>query len=317
MPAVRLLDVIGTGPEDVVLDAEGRVLTGVEDGRVLRLSPEGDRVEVVADTGGRPLGVEVDRDGTLVVSDAHRGLLRVDPADGAVTTLVATGDDAGGAPLTLCDNATVGADGTIFFSDSSGRFALEHWQADLLEHSGTGRLLRRDPDGSVEPVLTGLHFANGVALAEDESFVVVAETGAYRLTRLWLTGPAAGTTGVLVDNLPGFPDNVALGDDGLLWVALASPRNALIDRLAPRHPVLRRALWALPPALHPAPANTAWVQAYTPRGELVHDLQSTVEGFSAVTGVRVRDGAVWLGSLYGGHVATFAPPPARNTAGPA
>jgi sugar lactone lactonase YvrE len=317
MPAVRLVDVIGAGPEDVALDAEGRVLTGVEDGRVLRLSPHGDLVEVVADTGGRPLGVEIDRDGTLVVSDAHRGLLRVDPAGGRVTTLVAAGDDAGGAPLTLCDNATVASDGAIFFSDSSGRFTLDHWQADLLEHSGTGRLLRRSPDGAVEPVLTGLHFANGVALSGDESFVVVAETGAYRLTRLWLTGPAAGTTDVLVDNLPGFPDNVSLGGDGLLWVALASPRNALMDRLAPRHPALRRALWALPAALRPAPANTAWVQAYTQRGELVHDLQSTVEGFSMVTGVRVVDGAVWLGSLHGGHVATFALPLAGNTAGPA
>jgi hypothetical protein len=56
-------------------------------------------------------------------------------------------------------------------------------------------------------MLTGLHFANGVALAADESFVAVAETGAYRLTRLWLSSPDPGRSDMLVDNLPGFPDN--------------------------------------------------------------------------------------------------------------
>jgi sugar lactone lactonase YvrE len=305
MPAVELLGVVGSGPEDVALDAAGRVITCVEDGRVLRLSPEGGQVEVVADTGGRPLGVEVDRDGTYVVCDAHRGLLRVDPDNGAVATLVAASDEVGGRPIGLCDNATIGSDGTIWFSDSSTRFPLEHWKADLLEHSGTGRLLRHDPDGRTEVVLEGLHFANGVALAADESFVVVVETGAYRLTRLWLTGPHAGTSGRLAENLPAFADNVALGSDGLFWIAMASPRNALVDWLAPKNPLLRKAVWALPDALQPKPADTAWVQALAPSGEVVHDFQSTVPGFSMVTGVRERDGVVWLGSLHGKSIATF------------
>jgi sugar lactone lactonase YvrE len=306
MPEVGLLDVVGSGPEDVALDAAGRVITCVEDGRVLRLSPDGGRVEVVADTGGRPLGVEVARDGTYVVCDAHRGLLRIDPDHGTVTTLVAaTGEEDGGQGIGLCDNATIGSDGTIWFSDSSTRFPLAHWKADLLEHSGTGRLLRRDPDGRTEVVLEGLHFANGVALAADESFVVVVETGAYRLTRLWLTGPLAGTSDRLVENLPAFADNVALGGDGLFWIAMASPRNALVDWLAPKNPVLRKAVWALPDALQPKPADTAWVQALSPSGTVVHDFQSTVPGFSMVTGVRERDGVVWMGSLHGRSIATF------------
>jgi sugar lactone lactonase YvrE len=297
MPEVGLFDVLGTGPEDVALDAAGRVVTCVEDGRVLRLAADGGQVEVIAETGGRPLGVEVDHDGTYVVCDAHRGLLRVDPETGAVTVLVA---DVG-----LCDNATIGSDGTIWFSDSSTRFPLEHWKADLLEHSGTGRLLRRDPDGTIEVVLADLHFANGVALAADESFVVVVETGAYRLTRLWLTGPRAGTSDRLVENLPAFADNVALGSDGLFWVAMPSPRNALVDWLAPRNPLLRKAVWALPDALQPKPADTVWVQAFAPSGAVVHDFQSRVPDFSMVTGVRERDGVVWLGSLQGKSIAKF------------
>ena len=48
-----------------------------------------------------------------------------------------------------------------------------------MEHSGTGRLLQFDPSGRVEVLLSGLQFANGVALAEDESFVAVAVAEAF------------------------------------------------------------------------------------------------------------------------------------------
>jgi sugar lactone lactonase YvrE len=308
MPRPALYDLPGKGPEDVLVDGEGRVVAGLEDGRIVRVDPGGGRVETLADTGGRPLGIEVDADGSLVICDAHRGLLRVDPATGAVMELVAASELIDGQPLRVCNNAAIARDGTIWFSDSSARFPLEHWKGDLLEHSGTGRLLRRGPDGLVEVMLTGLHFANGVALAGDEAFVAVAETGAYRLTRLWLKGPEAGRSDVLVDNLPGFPDNIARGTDGLIWIAIGSPRNATLDALAPRAPVLRKLLWALPDALLPKPANTVWVQAVNDRGQLVHDLQTTTPGFSMVTGVRENAGVVWLGSLQSNAIATFAVP---------
>lgn len=305
MPPVRLFPVPGTGPEDVAVDVDGRVYAGLVDGTLVRLPAGGGPPEVVGRTGGRPLGIEIDAAGHLVVCDAQRGLLRVDPATAQVRTLVAAGELVGGLPLRVCNNAAVAGDGTIYFSDSSQRFELEHWKADLLEHSGTGRLLRRDADGAVEVVLEGLQFANGVALAADGSFVVVAETGGYRLTRRWLSGPRAGAVDRLAENLPGFPDNLSLGSDGLIWIAMGSPRNALLDLLASRSPVLRRMVWALPAGLQPKPADTVWVCAVDVAGELVHDLQATVDGFSMATGVRENAGTVWLGSLQGGAVAAF------------
>ncbi|MGX7672321.1 SMP-30/gluconolactonase/LRE family protein [Plantactinospora sp. DSM 117369] len=305
MPPVRLHALPGQGPEDVAVDSAGRVYTGLADGRLVRLSTDGTGPRVVAETGGRPLGVEVDRDDRLVVCDAGRGLLRVDPDTARVSTLVAAGTPVGSAPLRLCNNAAVAGDGSIWFSDSSQRFALAHWKADLLEHSGTGRLLRWRPDGRTEEVLTGLQFANGVALAADESYVVVAETGAYRLTRVWLTGPRTGEVDRLADNLPGFPDNLAPDDDGLLWIAMGSPRNALLDRVSPWHPAVRRAVWALPDFLQPKPADTAWVQAVDAEGRVRYDLQACVPGFSMVTGVRRHGATVWLGSLHGGAVAAL------------
>jgi sugar lactone lactonase YvrE len=303
MPAPRLAPVGGTGPEDVAVDADGNVYTGVKDGRILRLAPDGE-VTQVAETGGRPLGIEVHPDGDLVVCDAYRGLLRVDPSRGNVTVLV---DEVDGERMLLCDNAAVARDGSVYFSDSSRRFTLAHWRADLMEHSGTGRLLRRDPSGRVEVLLSGLQFANGVALAADESFVAVAETGAYRVSRLWLSGPRAGEHDVLIDNLPGFPDNLSSGEGGRLWIAIPSPRNPLIDWAHARNPRIRQAIWALPARLQPPPEHTTWVMAVDADGRVVHDLQGR-HGYNMVTGVREHAGTLYLGSLVDTSVATVALP---------
>jgi sugar lactone lactonase YvrE len=296
-PPMRVLEVNGTGPEDVLLDDEGWIVTGVDDGRLLRISPDGSSITTLADTGGRPLGVERHPDGGFVVCDARRGLLRVS-AEGDVETL----SDG----YVFCNNASVAADGTIYFTDSSRRFGLEHWKGDLLEHSGTGRLLRRSVSGDVEVLLDGLQFANGVALAADGSWVAVAETGGYSVRRLWLTGPQSGVDEPLVDNLPGFPDNIALGEDGLVWITIASPRNPLVDKLAPLPPVLRQAVWALPEALQPAPVHTVWVLAVDSAGQVVHDLQGTSDRFHMATGVRQRGDEVYLGSLVGRTIGVLS-----------
>jgi sugar lactone lactonase YvrE len=310
LPPLTVFTLHGCGPEDVVVDEQGQVFTGVDDGRILRIAPDGLRIDTVADTGGRPLGIELYRDGGLLVCDSARGLLAVDPRDGSVRTLVARGEH----DLRFCNNAAVAADGTIYFSDSSQRVDVEHWKADLLEHAGTGRLLRRAPDGEVEVLLDGLHFANGVALAPDESFLVVAQTGMYRLDRLWLTGERAGSCEVFADNLPGFPDNMSTGSDGLLWLALANPRNQLLDRVSPWRPVVRKLLWALPEALQPQARKTIWVRALDLTGAVVHEFYGTGAEFFMSTGVRERAGTVYLGSLQAGSVATLpVPEPAPAT----
>ena len=295
LPRLTLLDVVGRGPEDVLVDTAGRLVTGVADGRILRLAPDGRLVEVLADTGGRPLGLEWLPGGDLLVCDARRGLLRVSPGTGAVETLA--------EGFAFCNNASVAADGTIYFTDSTDRLGIDDWKGEILQHSGTGRLLRRGLGAETTVVLGGLEFANGVALSADQSFLVVAETSAYRLTR-WSV--VDGTSSVFVDNLPGFPDNVSLGSDGLFWVAMASGRDALLDRLLPRAPALRKAVWALPSRLQPKEAHTIWVQAYDWSGRLVHDLQAPGGRFGVVTGVREVGGMVALGSLVGDCVAYFS-----------
>lgn len=67
----------------------------------------------------------------------------------------------------------------------------------VLQGRPSGRVLVYCPSSRTTAVVAeGLWFANGVALAGDESFLVVAETFGCRLKRHWLKGPKAGTTEV-------------------------------------------------------------------------------------------------------------------------
>jgi sugar lactone lactonase YvrE len=308
-PGFRVVPVPGQGAEDVLVAVrgpyEGSVFTGTDDGRIHRISRDGAEVETVGDTGGRPLGIEQLPDGRLLVCDARRGLLTVDPADGAVEILVG---EVGGRPLRFCNNAAVAADGTIYFSDTSTVHGIDTWRADFVEVTRTGRLLRRMPTGAVDVLLEGLAFANGVALTADESAVLVAETAARTVVRHRLDG-GFGARDFFARDLPGYPDNIARGSDGLVWVTIASPRDPVVERLQRLPLRLRRQLTRIPHRLQPAPKRTVRVQAYDDSGSLVHDLDldGSVhgDGFHMVTGVREHEGRVWLGSLHEPAVAVI------------
>jgi sugar lactone lactonase YvrE len=301
---LQVFAVPGPGAEDVVVATggahEGSVYTGTEDGAIWRVRHDGRRIEQVAHTDGRPLGIEIDPDGRLLVCDARRGLLRVDPGTGSVEAVT---DRVAGVPMVFCNNAAIAADGTVWFSDSSVHFGVDRWKDDFVQDTRTGRLLRLGSDGEVEVVLDGLRFANGVALAADESYVAVAETAARTVVRRWLTGPRAGERDLLVTDLPGYPDNIARGSDGLIWVSIASPRDPLVERLQKAPMAVRRMVTRIPAALQPKPKRTIRAQAFDDDGRLVHDLDVPAEGYHMVTGVREHDGRVWLGSLHESAVA--------------
>jgi sugar lactone lactonase YvrE len=289
----------GRGAEDVVVATRGRdegcVFTGTEDGGVWRVGHRGNRLDLVAQTGGRPLGIEIDLDGRLLVCDAQKGLLRVDPATGGIEQVT---DRVAGIPMVFCNNAAIASDGTLWFSDSSTHFSIDRWKDEFVQDTRTGRLLRLGEDGEVEVVLDGLAFANGVALAADESYVAVAESAARTVVRHWLTGPHAGERDLLVGDLPGYPDNIARGSDGLIWVSIASPRDPLVERLKAGPMFVRRTVTKIPDALQPKPKRTVRAQAYDDTGRLVHDVDVSAERYHMVTGVREHDGRLWLGSLH-------------------
>lgn len=293
---VELWPTPGEGPEDIAFDSAGNLYAGLVDGRVVRFGPGGEGPETLFSTGGRPLGLEVDASDRLIVCDADKGLMRW--SGGAPEVLV---DSYGGDRLLLVNNAAIGTDGTIYFTDSSRRFELADYKLDLIEHSGTGRLFAYRPDGETEQLLEGLHFANGVALSADESFLAYAETGLYRMSKLWLTGEKQGRTEVLIDNLPGFPDNVT-HHDAVFWVAIVSPRIKILDICAER-PWVARIAARLPASLQPAPSRHAAVFGIDYDGEVVHNLQNPEGDYAVITSARVHGEHLYLGSLQDAAVA--------------
>ncbi|MER8007117.1 SMP-30/gluconolactonase/LRE family protein [Streptomyces sp. NPDC094149] len=308
---LKYVAVGGRGPEDVVADARGRVLTGVEDGRILRIDGLTDdspaRVEVLAETGGRPLGLELLPDDALLVCDAELGLLRVDLREGIVRILA---DSVAGERLRFCSNVVALSDGSVCFTVSSRRYPLHQWIGDIVEHTATGRLLRLAP-GSEHPevLLDGLQFANGLALSSDESFLVVAETGARRLTRYWLSGPKAGHGEPFVENLPGMPDNIwRCAPDGPVWVSLAGPRIPPLDLLHRTAPAVRAAAARVAVRAPYRPTGTIGVLAVDDRGTVVHHLTHHRSGFRFVTSVCEAGDRLVLGSIWERGVAVCERP---------
>lgn len=299
---LRVVPVPAMGAEDVVVDEEGMVWTGTEDGSVFVISPDGQRLRRVGHTGGRPLGLELLGADRILVCDAHRGLLTMHRETGAVETLVR---EVAGVPMVFCNNAAVATNGDIWFSDSSTRFPIQEWKADFVQHTQTGRLLCRRADGTVEVHLEGLAFANGVALSASENFVIVAETGRRTLCRLWLSGERAGTRDYLVQELPGYPDNIARGSDGLIWTTIASPFDPVIDRLQRAPMPVRKLVTRIPERLQPKPKRTVRVQAYDDHGTLVHDVEADATNYHMATGVREHHGTLWFGSLHEPAVAAL------------
>lgn len=296
------------GPEDVAVDSSGRLYASTEEGKIVRFEVDRTHPAVWATTGGRPLGLDFDGAGNLLVADAVRGLLSISP-QGEVKVLATEAD---GVPIRFADDVDCAADGRVFFSDATARFAPSEWggtmaasELDLIEHGRTGRLLVWDPTTrKATTVLSGISFANGVAVSPDQLFVLVNETGEYRVRRVWLDGPERGKSDVLVSELPGFPDNISAGD-GRFWIGLVSPRDRSLDALSGSR-ALRKAAWRLPPSLRPAAKNYGHVIAISPDGRVIQDLQDPGARIPLTTGIVETQNELFVTSLGSSFVGRLA-----------
>jgi sugar lactone lactonase YvrE len=290
----RIADGAVFGPEAIAFDAQGRLYTGLEDGRVVSMAADGSDCRVLIDTGGRPGGLEVHPDGTVIVADFIKGLLRVGPGQ----KFEVLDKDVDGWPVGMADDVAIDARGRVFFSDASWKFDYAHHVLDALEHGGRGRLFLYDPAQKASAtVLAQLEFANGVAIGPDEQFVLVNETTAYRIKRYWMKGERSGEVDTFADNLPGLPDNITFNGRDRFWVALYGPRDPMLDALGPV-PFLREVIARLPLSWLPGGARQGFVLGLDLDGKVVEQYRYDGPGaFGPVTSVRERDGVLYLGSL--------------------
>jgi ribose transport system permease protein len=232
------------GPEDVILDRQGRLYTGTRQGWIVRFSGTNfETRDLFARIGGRPLGLAFDRDDNLIVCAAGMGLYGVKP-DGTVFKLTDQTNRSwfkliDDSRLKLTDDLDIAPDGKIYFSEGSTRYDMLTWPVDGLEGRGSGRLVCYDPaTGKTRTVVDHVRFCNGVCLAHDAMSILFCETFGLRLMRYWIDGPKKGKTEVALDHLPGSPDNINRASDGGYWLALVAMRTPVYD-VAMRMPGFR------------------------------------------------------------------------------
>ncbi len=295
------------GPEHIAPGPDGKLYAAMTSGTILRMDPGGENRTVFADTGGRVLGFDFDAQGRMIAADAMKGLLvvEIDGKSRLLTDHVDADDRIGYA-----NSVIVAPDGAIFFTDASTRFSPSQWGGtldasilDIIEQSASGRVLVYEPATTKTRVVAhGFSFANGIALSADGRHLFVNETGRYRIWKIpseardidIAISPQAQ---VLVDNLPGYPDNLMRGLDGRIWVGLFRPRNPAADSLAP-YPFLRKILLRLPRSLLPTGKPYGHVFAIDEEGKVLEDLQDPSGAYPETTGATEMENRLYIHSLH-------------------
>jgi sugar lactone lactonase YvrE len=222
-------------------------------------------------------------------------------------------------PVGYANSVIVAPEGTIYFTDSSTRFSPSTWGGtleasvlDILEQTATGRVLAYDPTAKTTRIVAhGLSFANGIALSSDGQTLFVAETGRYRIWKIDRRARDVDVQSdstqarVLLENLPGYPDNLMRGREGRIWVGLFRPRNPAADSAAQK-PFLRKILLRLPRSWLPVGKPYGHVFALDENGHVVEDLQDPSGAYPETTGATETANRLYIHSLHAPAIGWLA-----------
>ena len=118
----------------------------------------------------------------------------------------------------------------------------------------------------------------------------------YRVLRHWIAGARRGDTEPLIENLPGFPDNLSAGLGGRFWLALILPRNKLLDQLSDA-PLARTMIQRLPTFFRPQAVAYGHVVAIDGTGKVLASLQDPGGTYRLTTGALEARDYIYVGSL--------------------
>lgn len=297
MKNLRRIEVGGSGPEDVLFDGKGHIYSGLKNSNaVVRIDIASSNVEIVAEPGGQPLGMDWMPDGRILLCNTELGLQTIDIKTGKVKSISVRGDR-----LHLCNNAHVLADGTILVSDSSSKYPVDEYKKDITENTSTGRLLKITPEGTATVLVNGLCFANGVVYLEARNVALVAATGTCEISQVNLT---TGAVSKFADT-DGHPDNMSIGSDGRIWVAIPSQKSAPLASVHKLPQFLRKIVANLPEMVQPKAVVCCRVQVFNTDGTTHAMHVGNSDTYHMVTGVRELDGLVALGSIEQNSIAVF------------
>jgi ribose transport system permease protein len=314
---LRDVNVIGLGQvegaEDVILDRHDNLYGGSRLGDIVRFfPPDYKRMEIFAHIGGAPLGMAFDRQDNLYVCIGGMGLYRVTPdrkvekaTDETNRSYSSVNDDS---RLRLADDLDIADDGRVFFSEATLRYEMHDWPIDALEARGNGRIICYDPrTNKTHTVLRNLMFPNGVCIASDRQSFIFAETWRCTVKRYWFDGPREGQLETVLENLPGYPDNINMSSDGNYWMSLVGMRNPVLD-LAWTMPGFRRRMAKRVPQdewLYPN-LNTGCVLKFNEKGEVLETLWDlNAINHPQITSMREHKGYLYLGGLSNNRIGQY------------
>lgn len=159
--------------------------------------------------------------------------------------------------------------------------------------------------GSIKELMSGIFFANGVAVSQGADFIAVVSTASWHVYRYWLNGPNAGERDVLTDQLPGFPDGISRSKEGEgFWISIILPHNPLLYILPYRW--MRWAVaWLLQIVSAPQGRWGCLLQV-TEEGKVMRMLMDQGGSSTAfVTAIAETDRHIFMGSIAEDYVASF------------
>lgn len=247
-----LADGLPGKPDGLAFDANGRLLAALANGDVVAIDTATGRWSEEASGGSFLTGVTIKDDGLILAVDERAGALLAARKGEKFRMLI---DRVGRTRLSWTNDVAVAPDGIIYLTTTATGRSLDDFYLEVLEHKGSGLIIRYDPQAKEARVLaSGLQMANGIAVTPDGS-LLVAESATYGLGLFGRNGNRIAS----LQGLPGFTGNIRASDTtGRYWLTLLSPRSSLIDGLAP-YPWARRLLAWLPSSMRPGPAALSCV----------------------------------------------------------
>jgi gluconolactonase len=189
-------------------DRDGNLyLVDIPNGRIMRVSAAG-TWDVVAEYDGWPNGLKIHKDGRLFVADHMNGIVRIDPATGAVEPVLR---HYKGEWFKGVNDLVFAMNGDLYFTDQG----QTGWQ------DPTGRVFRLTASGALDPLVATVPSPNGLVLNLDETELYVAVTRANAVWRVPLASVGTSRVGTFIQLSGGIggPDGLALDVEGGIIVA--------------------------------------------------------------------------------------------------
>jgi gluconolactonase len=203
-------------PEGIAVHSDGSVWCGSEDGKIFRVSPDGQSHAVVADLEGFTLGIAFDNAHNLYVCHLDKSnVFRLEAKDGVATPLFSEGEGPSVPNFPVVDPLRK----RLLVSDSQ---RLPHNHPSIWEVGLDG--------SSAKPWLeVPIDFANGMALSRDAKTLFVAASWEHAVYRVSIDDEGnAGEIEKFIDNIPGIPDGLAVTVDDRLVIGCYEPSVVLL-----------------------------------------------------------------------------------------